>query len=269
MSRNISNSLKWKRRLGCIYAAIRRSEAERRVILIYHSVGVGSLATEVEQFRKQMAWLAEQADVVSLDDLLDDVSDNSGKVRVALTFDDGYRSVHDIAAPILAEYGFPAIVYLNSGHIRDDGHETSDAGLGHYPDEQFMCWDEVLRLQQQNWSIGSHGVQHLDLTQQSEAIVMRELADAKAEIERRTGMPCNHFSYTWGRSNRAVRQAVAATSYQSAVAGEHRPLGCGDDRFELPRLDVRREYELADFSAVVTGQWDYLGTIQKLKARLR
>jgi len=269
MSDEVNNSLKWKRRLGRIGGFMRSSERGRRLILIYHAVGSGPLSTDASQFRAQMAWLAEHAEVMSLDALLDDVSNNSDKIRVALTFDDGYRSVHDMAAPVLSGFGFPATVYLNSGHIRDDGHEASDAGQGHYPDEQFMNWSEVLQLRDQGWSIGSHGVFHLDLTQQSEEVVTRELDDSKAEIERRTDLPCEHFSYTWGRSTPAVRAAVAQAGYRTAVGGEHRPLRGGYDGLNLPRLDVRHEYRLEDFVAVVLGKWDYLGYVQRFKSCLR
>ncbi|NWF35543.1 polysaccharide deacetylase family protein [Mariprofundus sp. KV] len=255
----ITNSLKWKRRLGRIYTLLGSRSADRRVILIYHSVGGGELATGVEQFRQQMTWLAEHTDVMALDNLLAQRSgDNNGRPKVALTFDDGYRSVHDTAAPILAEYGFPATVYLNSGHIRDDGHETSDAGQGHYPDEEFMSWDEVLELQRQDWTIGSHGVLHLDLTQQTESVISKELIDSKMDIERRIGMPCDHFSYTWGHNNSLVRNTVRDTGYKTATACIHRALNTNADRFALPRLDIRQDYSIKDFASVVMGAWDFL-----------
>lgn len=269
MSNDVSNSLKWKRRIGIPFSLLQSKGAARRAILIYHSVGGGPMATDAARFREQMAWLAEHTEVVSLDALLAGDATGGAKIRVALTFDDGYRSVHDTAAPILAEYGFLATVYLNSGHIRDGEHEASDAEQGHYPDEQFMCWDEVLKLQDKGWGIGSHGVEHLDLTLQPDEVVMRELADSRAEIEQHTGIACKHFSYTWGHHNETVRHAVAAAGYCTAVAGEHRPLGIGDQRFELPRLDIRREYNIDDFIAVASGDWDYLGFYQSAKGLYR
>jgi peptidoglycan/xylan/chitin deacetylase (PgdA/CDA1 family) len=121
------------------------------------------LSVSEANFRAQMEWLEQCASVVSLDELLD--SPNRGGLRVALSFDDGYRSLHDVAHPILAERGFPAIVYLNSGLLGESAHPDSDPLAGHYPGEQFMTWGEVSTLVREGWTAGGHGVEHLDLTE--------------------------------------------------------------------------------------------------------
>lgn len=263
-----SASLIWKRRIGSLYRWLPKTKS-RKIILIYHSVDGGPLATGLEQFKSQMAWLAEHANVVSLDTLLS-VADQKADAapQVALSFDDGYRTVHDVVAPILAEYGFPATIYLNTGHIREAEHEASDANQGHYPDEQFMNWDDVLDLQRQGWTIGSHGVAHLDLTRQPATHVERELADSKWAIESRLGQTCRHFSYTWGRYTPALQDAVKDAGYASAASGMHGPPTSNSDPYALPRIDVRDEYELRDFADVVTGRWDFLGLKQRLMQRL-
>lgn len=216
-----------------------------------------------------MAWLAEYSEVVDLNSLLSQAPRGNGTPRVALTFDDGYRTLHDVVAPVLAEYGFSATVYLNSGHIGDSAHEPSNASAGHYPDEAFMTWDEVVALCDQNWTIGSHGVEHLDLTLQPLPVIESELATSKQTISERTGLPCEHFSYTWGHHNETVRHAVAATGYRSAVAGTHAPVKPKSDPFALPRVDIRPDYTLEDFAAVVNGCWDYLGLYQRLRGLMR
>lgn len=260
------SSLAWKRRLGRLFGG--KSAAGRGVVLIYHSVAGGPLSTAAESFREQMAWLAENADVVSLEALLAsrEPSQKQGKPQVALTFDDGYRTVHDVALPILRQHGFAATVYLNSGHIGDDQHQPSNAGIGHYPAEFFMNWNEVVHLQASGWTIGSHGVEHLDLTRQDENVVMEQLTASRKNISAVLGEECRHFSYTWGRYNSAVRAMVGRAGYKTAVAGRHAPIGRHSDLLALPRLDVRREYSIGDFSAVVRGDWDYLGAYQSLRA---
>lgn len=191
--------------------------------------------------------------------------------QVALTFDDGYACLYDTVAPILKEKGFAATVYLNTGWISASPatRRASDPTLGHYPDEHFLTWPEVQSLQQQGWTIGSHGVEHWDLTQQSLAIMASELSRSKADIEAHLGQPCLHFCYTWGRHSLPVRQAVQAASYATAVAAHHAPLSLNDDSFALPRMNIEKGYTLQDFAAVVEGRWDYLVMIQKLKQRLK
>ncbi|MBD8531332.1 MULTISPECIES: polysaccharide deacetylase family protein [unclassified Massilia] len=36
---------------------------------------------------------------------------------VCITFDDGYRSIHDLALPVLRRFGLPATVFVTSGHV--------------------------------------------------------------------------------------------------------------------------------------------------------
>lgn len=262
----ISRSLRWKRRLGGLWPA---ASSARDVILIYHSVAGGPLSTLRERFESQMAWLAEHAEVVPLDVLLTPARRQKGKPRVVLTFDDGYRTLHDTAMPILQRYGFAATVYLNSGRVGESIHEPSNAEAGHYPEEQFMTWGEVATLHSAGWTIASHGVEHLDLTLQTPTVIESELSISKQAIAQRTCEPCEHFSYTWGHCNAVVREAVERAGYCTAVAGAHAPITSVSDRLALPRLDIRREYELSDFAAVVLGQWDYLGYYQTMRGLLR
>lgn len=264
----MSTNLRRKRFLGKICKLFQSKGKVRSVILIYHSVGGGGASTKVEEFCDQMAWLSENAEVVSLDTLLGENfnvirrSANS-KIRVALTFDDGYRTVHDVVAPILSKYSFPATVYVNTGHIGNFDHQPSSTFLGHYPDEFFMTWDEVVNLHSKGWTIGSHGVQHLDLNMQEEKTVELQLSESKHAIRHALGAECQHFSYTWGHYNAAVRSSVVAAGYCSSVAGWHRPVDSISDQFALPRLDIRANYELRDFIDVVEGAWDFIGFKQR------
>lgn len=243
-----------------------RPAARRDVILIYHSVAGGPLSAPEARFRAQMAWLKDNARVVTLDELLD--APNPGGLRVVLSFDDGYRALHDTVHPILATQGFPAIAYLNSGLLGEYQHLPSRPELGHYPDEHFLTWSEAAHLAGHGWTVGGHGVDHVDLTQTPAEETHRQLVDCKAQIEAKLDVSCTHFAYTWGYSTPQVRAAVAAAGFRSAVAGLHGPVTSSSDRYALPRVDIRADYELRDFIDVVTGRWDYLGLKQRLARRL-
>jgi peptidoglycan/xylan/chitin deacetylase (PgdA/CDA1 family) len=240
--------------------------SNRDVILLYHSLGAKPPAVTEENFHRQMAWLAENTALLTLDALAGKL--DGGRLQVTITFDDGYASLHDQVAPILAEYGATATVFLNTGWIGETARKASNAALGHYPNEHFLTWREVEALSKAGWTFGSHGVEHLDLTRQDAAVVAWELDDSKREIESRLGQPCQHFAYTWGRFTPSLQHAVKDAGYMGAVSGLHGPVLAASDRFALPRIDVRAEYELRDFVDVVTGHWDYLGLKQRLAHRL-
>lgn len=239
-------------------------DSSRRLILIYHAVGNGPLAQVVNLFHAQVEWLLEHAQVVSLDSLLAS-SSASQSLQVALTFDDGYRCLHRYVAPILNSYNLPATVYLTTAQISNDRPRFSNQSLGHYPGEEFLTWNEVADLFAQGWTIGSHGREHLDLTTLPEGELSDQLSISRDDIENRFGRPCRHFSYPWGRHNPVIEQVVREAGYAFAVAGNHAPLRADSNLLALPRIDIRREYDLNDFAAVVTGRWDYLGLLQRMR----
>jgi len=260
------NRLKWKRWLGNCVGGFTANE-QRTVILLYHSIGNGPFSIPESMFRAQITWLSQRTTIVPLAVALLTKPKGVG-TRVVITFDDGYASLHDFAAPILAEHGATATVYLNTGCIGDHQRMASDAALGHYPQQYFMNWQETEALAMAGWTIGSHGVGHLDLTQHDAASVEWELTESKSEIQSRLGRPCEHFAYTWGRYTSSLVRSVRQAGYLSAVSGLHGPVVDGADCFALPRIDIRAEYEMQDFSDVLSGQWDYVGFKQRFARRL-
>src|SRR3954463_11216007 len=92
-------------------------------VLVYHGVEArprdadpAQLFVRPDLFERQMAFLARRRVVVTLDDALR--PDDRRRNRVAITFDDGYRSVLTAAAPVLERFGFPATVFVPTGWLR-------------------------------------------------------------------------------------------------------------------------------------------------------
>ncbi len=218
-------------------------------------------------FRQQMEWLADAAEVVPLERLFETDSDHL--LQVAITFDDGYASLNDFVRPLFAVLGIRATVYLNTARIADGKRTPSNAELGHFPGERFLSWQDVERLAADGWTIGSHGAEHLDLTRVPPDATRRELVGSRKAIEQRLGTECRHFSYTWGRHTRNLRRSAAAAGYRYAATTNHAPLQPDYDPLAIPRVNVAREYSLADFQAIVRGDWDYLGWVQRARGLMR
>ncbi|HVZ51718.1 MAG TPA: polysaccharide deacetylase family protein [Pseudolabrys sp.] len=233
-------------------------------MLLYHAIGGSALAVTCEGFRAQMEWLASCADILPLDVMLR--REGAAPLQVAITFDDGYVSLHSEALPVLRGVGARAAAFLNTGWIAETVRKASSAAQGHYPDERFLLWREVGDLAAAGWTIGSHGVGHLDLTVQDDERVRHELSASRQAIAARLGACSPVFSYTWGRHNAHLRQLVAQDGYSHAVAGIHAPYSDMSDPLAIPRINIDRGYTLDDFKAIVAGDWDYLGWWQRLRA---
>jgi peptidoglycan/xylan/chitin deacetylase (PgdA/CDA1 family) len=73
---------------------------------------------DLATFRWQMALLARGFNVLPLPEALAALDAGTLPPRaVCITFDDGYRSVHDLALPVLREFGLPATVFVTSGFV--------------------------------------------------------------------------------------------------------------------------------------------------------
>jgi len=264
------NSLKWKRRIAQIYQFSFQKNQSRDIILIYHAVGDGPWAISANNFKKQMQWLKANVDIVSLTTLLSTPAEKN-KTRVAITFDDGYACLYDVVLPILQAEDVTAAVYINTGWMGncEESRKDSNQNLGHYPGEKFLTWDEVRILSQNSWEIGSHGVDHINLTKQTEETIKQELILSKLTIENQIKKPCIHFAYTWGQHNELVRNNVCDAGYHHATAAHHGTISVNDDPCTLPRMNVAIEYMQTDFENMVKGHWDFLGHIHHWKKKLK
>lgn len=103
----------------------------RIFIINYHRVlathnPLLSSEPDLATFRWQMELLARCFNVMPLNEALEAIK--AGRVpprAVCITFDDGYRSIHDLALPVLREFGLRATVFVTSGHV-DKGNMWND-----------------------------------------------------------------------------------------------------------------------------------------------
>lgn len=155
--------------------------------------------------------------------------------RVALTFDDGFRSVFDQALPVLRQAGIPATLFLTTGFV---GKENVWPGQPDWaPRFPMLAWHEVEALHAAGWRIEAHTAQHADLRGQSESQLDEELGRADEALEQRLGRRPEAFAYPYGHHDDRVRRCVRRR-YRWAVTTELAALsGPADDPVALPRLD--------------------------------
>lgn len=211
--------------------------AVRPRVLMYHGVGAvprerdpfGMFVTP-DVFRAQMEWLLEhdfhflsEADyLAALGGLPVD------RRSVLVTFDDGYRGVAELAAPILEELGIPSILFVPSALV---GRQTT--WLDPRERHQLMNAAELREVRDAGMAIGAHGRDHQDLALMGGRDLVRHTRGAREELAAVTGTAVRTFAYPFGNHSAAARDAVRDAGYDAAFAVHD-----GTGRFAIPRTDV-------------------------------
>jgi peptidoglycan/xylan/chitin deacetylase (PgdA/CDA1 family) len=148
----------------------------------------------------------------------------SGPRRFLVTFDDGYRSVFDVARPLLADLGVPATVFVCSGLLGGRSRWMREM-----PDERLVTAEHVLALHEGLFDIGLHGLDHTLLPGLSAAQLNRQTTVAAELLAGVTGEWPRAFAYPGGVHDAPARAAVAAAGMRAAFAthSEAGPLGLG------------------------------------------
>ena len=143
---------------------------------------------------------------------------------VVVSFDDGYHSHLTNALPVLRALGWPAVLNLELKNIRSDYGLTAP---------------QVRTLIAAGWELDSHTIDHPDLTTLDATALRHEVADSRAELKRRFGVPVDFFCYPAGRYDDAAIAAVRAAGYLAATTTEPGLATPEDaDRYTLPRVRV-------------------------------
>jgi peptidoglycan/xylan/chitin deacetylase (PgdA/CDA1 family) len=141
---------------------------------------------------------------------------------VAVTFDDAYTSVGELAAPILERFGFQGTVYAPTGYIGTgqpmswDGIEEW-AGGPHEQELMPMSWAQLRSLAERGWEVGSHTVTHPHLPEVSDAQLREELVSSREQCARMIETECTSIAFPYGDCDERVIEASREAGY-SAVA---------------------------------------------------
>ena len=241
------------RQPGTWAAPRRRGEVP---VLAYHRVtpspepALARFAVDPTAFGSQMAWLrAEGWSPISLAEFEAHVWDCAPLPErpVLLTFDDGYRDFATNAMAVLEEFGVPAAVFLPTAHV--GGHSVWDARFG--PPVPLMGWAEIEALAGRGIAFAAHGRSHVRLTALSHSDLISELVEPPREIAARLGTPVTAMAYPYGAADEAVARSLWWTGARLGFTMEGRRWRRSDNAMFIPRLEVRGDMDLTEFSAMM------------------
>ena len=164
----------------------RRAHRRKLSVLMFHGFASGRLLPfenlehkhlEVAKWRAFASWLSRMYRVIPLSEAVDCLERGKSLPDYALcvTMDDGFRSTHDLAFPVLKELGMPASIYLATAFV----------------DEKRPIWVDRV-----SYSLIQAGQSYAELRAAKATLKNRsqdDIEQAVAEIEQQTGhaMPVN------------------------------------------------------------------------------
>ncbi len=265
------------------------------MVLCYHNVivaasGRGEAALHLgrDLFEQHLDWLSRCARVVPLADLLGGEArlDPAGPPSVAITFDDAYRGVLEIALPLLRRHRFPSTIFVTAeASARETGfwwdqvaeacptldratlrnrfggrgkdilaHLGLDPGAIPLPPLFRAASFQGLRAAAgSDLTFGAHSMSHPMLAMASDAQLVVELEESRALLRRELGSEMDVLAYPYGNWDRRVATAAAAAGYRAGFTISGGRLTRLDAAFELPRENLSPGDSGAVFVAAASG----------------
>ncbi len=118
---------------------------------------------------------------------------------VSITDDDGFSDFYTNGLPVLQKYSLPATAYIISSYIGQPG---------------YMSASQIQGLYSAGVEIGSHSVDHPDLTTLTAAQQKTELKNSQTTLQKLIGTPVKDYAAPYGAFSDAVTTEATA-SYQT------------------------------------------------------
>ncbi len=226
------------------------------LVLCYHAVSeswTADLSITPARFERQLELLVERGYRGAT--LTEAVTAAPAKRKVAITFDDGYRSVVDLAFPVMSRLGLVGSVYVATDFVGSSAPMSwpgVDQWLGGPHEQEMLPMDsaQLHRLVDAGWEVGSHTCSHPKLTELDDQRLALELGRSREQCERLLGRPCRSLAYPYGDVDERVVRAAAAAGYEVAAALSSRLRAARP--LEWPRIGVYYDDDERRFRAKVS-----------------
>jgi peptidoglycan/xylan/chitin deacetylase (PgdA/CDA1 family) len=243
-------------------------------VLFFHA----TRPRHADAFRRQLAWIQQRFEVIDFAAFKQRFAGSdpgpTDRPAVLLTFDDGFVSNHDVAAPMLEEFGMRGVFFVTPAFsLADDRasrafYETTLHGKpGWY--ERAMTPREIRALADRGHTIGNHTFSHVRFSRTPETEYRHEILDAAALIESWIGREVETFAwpYAWHAiTPAALRLAADRHRYCfSPCAGIVDPRR--DSTSVLWRTNAEADRSFSEFRFQCSGLADYASAARRRHLR--
>jgi peptidoglycan/xylan/chitin deacetylase (PgdA/CDA1 family) len=231
--------------------------------LEYHYVDEtgSSLSVSPTAFRDHLRLIREEGFTsLSADAFAERVSSGKcGAKEVFITFDDGFENFHAHAAPLLAEFGMTATVFvvtdlagqppvwltqdrpaierfMSRFNLSPEDKRLYDRSMEYFATCRLMTWDQVADVRRLGMDVHSHTASHPFLSQVPKERLTEELSKSRRTLKDRLGVDVDLVCYPYGDCDDAVAAAARDAGYRVGfVSGR---LNSERDLFRVGRVPI-------------------------------
>jgi peptidoglycan/xylan/chitin deacetylase (PgdA/CDA1 family) len=208
-------------------------------VLIYHRFGDNRYPTTnvpTDRFKEQMEYLKKNNyQVISLQDLVFSIKNRQPLPdrAVVITIDDGYKSVYDVAWPILESYGYPFTVFL---YVKATDKNYKD----------ILSWGEVQEMKAAGVDFQDHSYSHHRLgdwpksmdESQYRAWIREDLLKGSRVLSGQLGEKPRFFAIPYGEYNSIVLEEALSVGYEAIMSQDPGSVSLDSDLMLIPREPI-------------------------------
>ncbi|MGC2062012.1 MAG: polysaccharide deacetylase family protein [Thermodesulfovibrionales bacterium] len=221
-------------------------------VLSYHKFSnskADKMTVTASAFEEQMKFLKDKGyRVITLDQLFDflDFKAQIPKRSVVITIDDGWRSAHEVALPVLKKYGYPATLFVYSELITGS--------------KKTLDWGLVKEMADNGIDIQGHTRTHRSLTTPTEResfkeyfeAIEKELLDDARIIKAKTNIDVKYVAYPFGDTNHLVIALLRKQGYRGGLTVKRDSNAFFVNNFRVNRSMIYGDYDMKQFEKNLT-----------------
>jgi peptidoglycan/xylan/chitin deacetylase (PgdA/CDA1 family) len=202
-----------------------------------------------DTFDEQMKFLKNNGyRVITMDQLFNflEYKTQIPKKSILITIDDGWRSTHEIAMPILKKYNFPATLFI-----------YTDLIVG---SKKTLSWDLVRELENNGIDIQCHTKTHrnLSIMGKDESFreyfksIEKELSECTEMVKKKLKKDVKYLAYPYGDTNHLVIELLKKQGYRGAFTVDRDGNPFFVHNYRINRSMIYGDYTLSQFKKNLT-----------------
>jgi len=231
------------------------------IVLFYHSIP----DIYLKKFQRQLDYLQKKTTVVPID--FQKLSCNNIRYSI-ITFDDAFQSVIKNALPLLYERKMPSTIFVPSGCLGEKPswlQETDHADKN----EHVATLSQLLDLNRDYISIGSHSINHSHLPELNENDAMNEINNSRLFLEKKLNCKIKYIAFPFGEYNEKIIDLCKKSNYEQVFTIDTYSPYSSTDAYERGRVAIDPWDWTIEYRLKILGAYSWMPYASKIKRKIK